>query len=233
MKQSFFTPSSIFHLFYPHNCIGCGSDVIDNENFLCLECINDLPHTNFAMHANNPVEKIFWGRAPVTSAMSEFYFSKVSIVQNLIHEFKYKGNKKVGYYLGNFMGKSLINSNRFNNIDTIIPLPLFEKKEKKRGYNQAEILCAGISEIMNIPVIKKNVTRIAHTETQTKKGRTQRWENVEKTFSVLQPQQLEGKHILLVDDVITTGATLEACASEILKINDVHLSIATLAMATH
>lgn len=232
LKTSFITSTPLFHLFYPHNCVGCGSDVIDNESFLCLQCIDDLPRTNFALQANNPVEKIFWGRIPLTSAMSEFYFSKGSIIQNLIHEFKYKGNKKVGHYLGKLLGESLLNSNRFH-INAIIPLPLFEKKEKKRGYNQAEILCAGISEIMNVLLIKQNVIRISNTETQTKKGRTQRWENVAKSFSVLQPQHLEGKHILLVDDVITTGATLEACASEILKVNNVHLSIATLAMASN
>ncbi len=231
MKVASVTASPLFHLFYPHNCVGCGSDVIDKDNFLCLECINDLPHTNFAMHANNPVEKKFWGRIPVTSAMSEFYFSKSSIIQNLIHEFKYRGNKKVGHYLGRLIGNSLLNSNRFN-IDAIIPIPLFDKKEKQRGYNQAAILCDGISEIMNIPQIKKNVTRIVHTETQTKKHRTERWKNVEKSFFVTQPQHLEGKHILLVDDVITTGSTIEACALEILKVKNVHLSIATLAMAS-
>jgi len=231
LKQSFFISTSLFHLFYPHNCIGCGSDVLENENFLCLECINNLPHTHFAMHANNPVEKIFWGRVAITAAMSEFYFSKASIIQNLIHEFKYKGNKKIGHYLGSLIGESLLNSNRFH-INAIIPLPLFEKKEKKRGYNQAEILCNGISEVMNIPIIKNNVIRIIPTETQTKKHRAERWQNVEKSFTVLQPEYLEGKHILLVDDVITTGATLEACASEILKVNKVHLSVATLAKAT-
>ena len=231
MKQSFFISAPAFHLFYPHNCLGCGSDVIAKDNFLCLECINDLPHTNFAMHANNPVEKIFWGRVPVTSAMSEFYFSKGSIIQNLIHEFKYKGNIKVGLYLGRLIGESLLNSNRFD-INAIIPLPLFEKKEKQRGYNQASILCDGIGDILKVPQIKKNVIRIVHTETQTKKNRTERWKNVESSFSVLQPRHLEGKHILLVDDVITTGATLEACASEILKVGQVQLSIASLAMAT-
>ena len=231
MKKSIITSSPLFHLFYPHNCVGCGSDVIGKENFLCLECINDLPYTNFALHANNPVEKIFWGRIPVTSAMSEFYFSKGSVIQNLTHEFKYKGNRKVGHYLGQLIGKSLLNSNRFN-IDAIIPLPLFEKKEKRRGYNQAAILCDGIEAIMNVPQIRKNVIRIVPTETQTKKHRTERWKNVEGSFSVTQPSYLQSKHILLVDDVITTGATLEACASEILKIENVHLSIATLAMAT-
>lgn len=233
MKKSFITSSPLFHLLYPHNCIGCGSDVLDYENFLCLECINDLPHTNFAMHANNPVEKIFWGRILVTSAMSEFYFSKKSVIQNLIHEFKYKGNKRVGHYLGNLIGKSLLNSHRFKNVDAIIPLPLFGKKEKLRGYNQAEILCAGISEVTTIPVIKKNVVRIAHTDSQTKKRRTERWENVEQMFSVLNPEKIEGKHLLLIDDVITTGATLESCGGEILKVKNVRLSIASLAIATH
>lgn len=206
--------------------------MLEKENFLCLNCINDLPHTNFAMHANNPVEKIFWGRIAVTSAMSEFYFHKDSIVQNLIHEFKYRGNKKIGLYLGKLMGRSMLMSNRFLNVDFLIPLPLFIEKEFKRGFNQSAILCAGINEIMNIPIVTKNVIRTKFTETQTKKGRTERWENVEKSFSVIDPNIFKGKHILLVDDVITTGATIEACGREILKIEDVRLSVASLAVAT-
>ena len=232
MNQHSTILSPLVHFFYPHNCIGCGSDIIEKENFLCLECINDLPHTGFATHANNPVEKIFWGRIPVTFGMSEFYFSKDSIIQNLIHEFKYRGNKNLGLYLGKIIGKTMLNSNRFSNIDFLIPLPLFTEKEFKRGFNQSSILCSGIKEVMNIPVITKNVIRRIHTETQTKKGRIQRWENVEKSFSVLEPASLKGKHILLVDDVITTGATLEACGTEILKIEGARLSIATLAIAT-
>jgi ComF family protein len=229
LNKSIFTSSPLFHLFYPHNCIGCGSDVIDKENFLCLECVNDLPHTNFAMHANNPLEKKFWGRISLTSAMSEFYFSKESIVQNMIHELKYRGNKKAGFYFGNLMGKSLLNSNRFD-VDMLIPLPLFEKKEKMRGYNQSEILCNVNSEIINKPVIKNNVIRKVFTETQTKKHRIERWKNVEDIFFITDPKSLEGKHILLVDDVITTGATLDACGTEILKIKNVKLSIAALAL---
>jgi ComF family protein len=222
---------AFFHLLYPHNCIGCGSDVISDENFLCLRCIDDLPYTHYELHPGNPVEKKFWGRIPITAAMSEFYFSKKSLVQNFIHELKYNGNKDVAHYFGNLMGKSLSESNRFS-IDAIVPLPLFEKKEKMRGYNQAEILCNGISEILHKPVIRKNVIRKVHTDTQTKKHRTERWKNVEKTFQVLNESLLEEKSILLVDDVITTGATIEACGTEILKIKNVKLHIASLAVAT-
>jgi ComF family protein len=224
--------SPLVHFFYPHNCIGCGSDVIENENFLCHECINNLPHTGFALHVNNPVEKMFWGRIAIAAGMSEFFFSKTSIIQNLIHELKYKGNKDAGLYLGNLIGTSLANSNRFLNIDMLVPLPLFAKKEFRRGYNQAEVLCEGIAQVINKPLLTKNVIRVVHTETQTKKGRIQRWENVEKSFSVKDPIALQGKHILLVDDVITTGATMEACGAEILKINGTKLSIAALAFAT-
>jgi ComF family protein len=223
--------SPLVHFFYPHICVGCGSDVIENKNFLCLECISDLPHTGFAMHANNPLEKKFWGRIPITAGMSEFYFSKSSIVQNLIHEFKYRGNLKVGFHLGKMMGKSILNSNRFSNIDLLVPLPLFIKKEFKRGFNQSQVLCEGIREITNIPIASKNVIRNVATETQTKKGRIERWENVEKSFSILDPESLNGKNILLVDDVITTGATIEACGAQILKIENVRLSIASLAFA--
>lgn len=205
--------------------------MIDKESFLCLDCFDDLPHTSFEQHANNPLEKKFWGRVALVSAMGLVYFSKESIVQNIIHEIKYKGNKKAGYYFGNLMGKSLLNSNRFH-IDVIIPLPLFEKKEKMRGYNQSEILCHGIAEILNKPVNRNNVIRKVFTETQTKKHRVERWKNVENIFLVTNPTELEGKRILLVDDVITTGATIDACATEILKIKNVKLSVASLAVAS-
>jgi ComF family protein len=232
LTSSFFSLSPLFHLFYPHNCIGCGSDLIDKDNFLCLECFDNLPYTNFAQHANNPLEKKFWGRIALVSAMSLFYFSKESIVQNMIYELKYKGNKRAGYFFGNLIGKSLLNSNRFH-ADVLIPLPLFEKKEKMRGYNQSEILCHGIAEIIDQPVVKNNVIRKVFTETQTRKHRVERWKNVENIFQVKFPEELEGKHILLVDDIITTGATIDACATEILKIKNVKLSIASFAMASY
>ncbi len=225
--------SPLIHFFYPHNCLGCGSDRVATKDFLCLDCINDLPHTNFASDSSNPVEKKFWGRISLIAGMSEFYFSKNSPIQNLIHEMKYKRNKNVGVYLGNMMGRSLHQSNRFSDVDVIVPLPLFPEKEFRRGYNQAAILCQGIVEVFSLPVSSNSVARTVHTETQTKKGRLERWENVEKSFGVRDDTFLKGKHILLVDDVITTGATMEACGAEILKIEGTRLSVAALAFVTH
>ena len=223
--------SSTLHLLYPHLCTGCGSDLLQENNLLCLHCINNLPHTNFAQHNNNPVEKIFWGRIPITAAHSEFYFEKEFLIQQLIHQLKYKNNTAIGFYLGELMGKTLLASNRFNNIDYLIPLPLYPDKEHKRGFNQATIICNGMSEVMNIPVLNDNVIRQKFTETQTRKHRAERWENVEGSFKIKNPEILKGKNILLVDDVITTGATLEACGSAVLQTEGVKLYIATLSHA--
>ena len=223
--------SDTIHLFYPHVCTGCGSDLLDEGNLLCIKCLTNLPETNFALYANNPVEKIFRGRMQLAAAHSEFYFSKNSLIQQLIHQFKYKGNTDIGFYLGELMGKSLLTSNRFDTLDALIPLPLYPDKERKRGYNQAAIICNGMSAVMNIPVIKNNVLRQRYTDTQTKKHRTERWENVAGSFIITDTTQLVGKHVLLVDDVVTTGATLEACGSTIALIDKVKLSIATLAHA--
>ncbi len=223
--------TSTLHLFYPHVCTGCGSDLLEETNLLCLRCIRDLPHTHFAGIANNPIEKYFWGRINLTTAHSEFYFSKDSLIQHLIHQLKYKGNTKIGFYLGEMLGKSMLKSNRFDNIDALIPLPLFIDKEHIRGYNQATIICNGISSILNVPVLTNHIIRQLNTQTQTRKHRTERWENVDGSFTIANEKALLGKHLLLVDDVVTTGATLEACGNTILQIENVKLSIATLAHA--
>jgi ComF family protein len=223
--------SNLVHLFYPHICTGCASDLIDEDNLLCIKCINTLPHTNYAQHANNQVEKIFWGRIPLTAAHSQFYFAKSSMMQELMHQLKYKNNQAIGIYLGEIMGNSLVDSNRFNTIDGLVPLPMFPDKQHKRGYNQAAVICKGMSAAMNIPVINNNVCRQYATATQTRKSRIERWENVAESFVIKNPAALKGKHLLLVDDVLTTGATLEAAGNTILQCDDVKLSIATIAFA--
>lgn len=219
------------HLFYPHICVGCASDLLTENNLLCIKCINNLPHTNYAQHANNQVEKIFWGRIPLAAAHSQFYFAKSSVVQQLMHQLKYKNNQNIGIYLGEMMGNSLINSNRFTNIDGLIPLPMYADKQRRRGYNQAAVICKGIAAAMNIPIITNNVCRQYATETQTRKSRIERWDNVAESFVIKNPAALAGKHLLLVDDVLTTGATLEAAGNNILQCADVKLSIATIAFA--
>lgn len=219
------------HLFYPHICNGCGSDILSDESLLCSKCFINLPVTNFAMNPNNPIEKIFWGRIPLVAAHSEYFFSKSTLIQHLIHQLKYKGNTEIGHYLGALMGKTLLESKRFN-IEGLIPLPLFPDKQRKRGYNQAAVICDGIAEVMQIPVLNDYLIRQHSTETQTKKHRTERWENVAESFAVQQASFLKGKHVLLVDDVVTTGATLEASAQKLLAIQDLQISIATLAFAS-
>lgn len=153
-------------------------------------------------------------------------------MQHLMHQLKYKGNKELGRQLGRLMGTELRQTNRFNYINGLIPLPLFAAKEKRRGYNQATILCEGIAEVMNVEILRDVVIRTEHTESQTKKGRMERWQNMEGKFQLLKPEKIQSRHLLLVDDVVTTGATLEACGHELSQVDDTNLSIATLCYAS-
>jgi ComF family protein len=218
--------SDFLHLFYPHNCEGCGSDILYDNQFLCARCMHRLPATGFFSASANPVEKIFYGRADIRFAAAAFYFTKESLLQHLLVQLKYKGNKEAGYFLGRMMGYALLESARFADIDLLVPLPLNHKKEQLRGYNQAALICEGIKELWHKPVSTDAVTRVRFTETQTKQNRVSRWQNMDGVFTVTQPAELQNKHILLVDDVITTGATLEACGSSILGIEGAKLSIA-------
>ncbi len=220
------------HLFYPHICSGCGSDLLDKNSLLCINCLDELPHTNFSSIENNPIEKIFAGRIKIKAAFSEFYFSKGQLIQHLIHLLKYKNDKEIGFFLGEIMGNSLLKSGRFSGIDYLVPLPLFADKEFKRGFNQAEIICRGMQKTANIPVLTQNVIRQRPTETQTRKHRAERWQNVDGSFTIKDPAAIMGKNLLLVDDVITTGATLEACGQAILKTPGTTVSFASLAHAS-
>ena len=222
---------SLLQVVFPHVCDGCGSDLLSIESRLCIRCLSSLPETNFEIHPNNPVEKMFWGRFAVVNASSHLYFTKESLVQHLMHQLKYKGNKELGLQLGRLMGIAIRAADRFKEIDALVPLPLFPSKEKRRGYNQSTILCKGMAEILSLPVLENAISRPQHTETQTKKGRIERWRNIEGKFQLVDSNAVQNKHLLLVDDVVTTGATLEACATELLKAYDVKLSIATLSKA--
>ena len=223
---------SILHVVFPHVCDGCGSDLLNPESRLCIRCLASLPETNFESRANNPVEKDFWGRLPIVRGSAHLYFTKESLIQHLMHQVKYRRNKELAVQLGRIMGNALKSSNRFNDLDALIPLPLFLSREKKRGYNQSKLLCDGIAEVLDLPVLSNSITRPQHTETQTKKGRIDRWKNIEGKFKLIDPASIQNKHLLLVDDVVTTGATLEACGNELLSAGKVNLSIATLCVAS-
>jgi ComF family protein len=231
MKVSHLT-RSLLHLFFPHCCVGCGNDVLDHEQLLCLSCISHLPVTNFHVYTGNPVENIFRGRLPLVSATSYCYFTKDSLLQHLLHQFKYKDHQEIGHWFGRRMGESFMAASRFTWPDALVPVPLFAARERRRGYNQASILCDGIAAVTGLPVWKDIVYRTALTQTQTRKNRIERWQNIEGRFALRNPAAIRGRHLLLVDDVVTTGATLEACGQVLLAAGNVQLSIATLAFTT-
>ena len=222
--------NDFFNLFFPDLCIVCNSHLVNQEELICTKCLYNLPKTNYHKEIENPVSQLFWGRTKVEYATGFFTFSKGSKYQGMMHKFKYHGNKEIGYVLGKSFGNQLRNS-VFNQIDIIIPVPLHKSKLKKRGYNQSEWIAKGLSETIKKPLDIKSFIRSVATETQTRKSRFERWKNVEKIFKVTNENALKGYHILLVDDVVTTGSTLEACANAILEIKDTKVSIAALAVA--
>lgn len=223
---------SFFHLLFPHTCAGCGNDTLHPEQTLCLTCISQLPLTNFHHYPANPVHHLFLGRLPLVNATSLAYFTKDSLLQHLLHEFKYKNRKDIGTWLSHRLGEALQESQHFNKPDALIPVPLFPARERQRGYNQARILCEGLSEKWQVPVWHNVVIRTSRTQSQTRKNRIERWQNMEGKFELSSHQVIEGKHLLLVDDVLTTGATLEACGNALLQAPQVTLSVATIGFVT-
>ena len=198
---------------------------------ICLSCFARLPLTNFHLHDDNPVAMVFWGRVHMEAATSFLFFNKGGHVQRLIHALKYRGNKHAGIYLGKLFGMALNQGSTYRDTDCIVPVPLHPQKEQKRGYNQSEMIGIGIHQATGKPLITGNLVRVVNTASQTRKSRYSRWENVKDVFTVKNPEQLAGRHILLIDDVLTTGATLEACAAKLLELEGTRVSMATLAYA--
>ena len=231
MKPFHFIFRALGQVVFPHHCLGCGMDLKNRKTLVCFSCINELPLTHFTNIDNNPTEKIFSGRIELVAATSIFYFTKGLLIQDLIHELKYKNNAAAGIYLGKMLGNEIKNSPRFANIDAIVSMPMHKKKESKRGYNQAELIANGVSEELHLPVVKNMLQKIKQTDTQTKKHRWERWKNTEEVFWLQNPQAFENKHVLLIDDVVTTGASIEACAIEMFKTKGIKLSVATIAIA--
>ena len=220
---------NLFYLFYPSICSNCSEQLLQNENVICTFCRHDLPLTNFTSYTKNKVSAIFFGRVTIEKAYSLLLFRKEGITKNLIHDLKYRGNEGVGIFFGNWLGEILMKNKEFSTVDLIVPVPIHLKRKKIRGYNQVTKFGERLSTFLNIPFIEDVLVRQSSTKTQTLKARFERFNDLETKFLVNNTTQFKGKHLLIIDDVITTGATLEACARALLKTPDIKISILTMA----
>lgn len=222
---------ALFHLFFPRYCNVCYDVLLKNEKQICNSCIHDLPFTHLLEQNSNKLLLKFYGLLDIENAYSIFYFHKDGAMQKLIHQLKYKNNQELGIIFGNYYAKIIINANL--TFDYIVPVPLHPKKLKERGYNQLTTFGKALSSQLNIPYIEDLLIRNTYNETQTKKNRDQRLASIEKEkiFSVLTNVTFENKHILLIDDVTTTGSTLIQCGKELKTIKNLKLSIITICMA--
>ena len=204
----------------------CNELLSPQERDICLDCMSKLPKIE-KLHLEE-IEKVFWGKVEIERATSYIYYHKNSPYNNVIHYLKYKNRPEPGERLAFIAAKEIAETGFFDGIDAIIPLPLSKKKLKERSYNQCDYIAAGISRATGIPVLKGAVVRTTANETQTHKNRDERWKNVEGIFALDRPQDIEGKHVLLLDDILTTGATLASCAKTIQAGCNCRISVFTL-----
>jgi len=215
-------------LIYPNLCLTCNNVLMKQETLICTNCMIGLPRTHYHLVDNNPIELIFWGRVKIEKATAYFIFQKGSRYQKLLHQLKYKGERGIGVEMGKKFGAELMQNNYFKEVDLIVPVPLHPKKEKKRGYNQSLAIAEGLALQLGKEICTDVLYRKHYSETQTRKGRFDRWQNVNELFDIINPEKIQNKHLLLVDDIVTTGSTLEACANALLKSDNVKVSIAAL-----
>ncbi|MEM9679128.1 MAG: phosphoribosyltransferase family protein [Bacteroidota bacterium] len=219
------------NLFFPKVCEGCRDFLNDNEILLCTSCRHELPVTNFHFDDNKSVEKVLYGRVKLQNATSLVHFSKKSIVQELLHNLKYRGHEDIGAFFGKWLGAELSLIEAYKDVDVVIPVPLHKSKLRKRGYNQVSKFGKSIADALQINYDDNALKKTARTKTQVFKGRLKRSNKGKTLFSVADPERLQHKHILLVDDIITTGATVEACAEALSGIEGLKISLATIAIA--
>ena len=224
--------TDLWKLFFPQCCLICGKTLLEGEEYLCFQCLSNIPRTHLYLRKDNEMEKELWGKFPIERASAYLYYSKGGDVKKLLTDLKYRGNADLGSFLGRCMTREMLSSGFFQGVDGIIPVPLHPRKQKIRGYNQSIMLANGISSVTNIPVWNDLLVRTQYTQTQTRKGSYERWLNVKDMFECTSPERLRDKHVLLVDDVFTTGATLVACADAFRQIPGLRFSVLTLAIAT-
>lgn len=222
-------PADLYRLFYPNICGACDRPLAKGESQLCLYCRTALPFTGFETLRDNPVERLFYGRIPLEFASSLLFFTRGEKVQQILHNIKYNERRELAVFMGRMFGERLQNNPTLHDVKSIVPVPLHTHKQHLRGYNQSELFADGIREVLNVEVRSNNLYRLADTPSQTRRTRLERWDNVGEVFALRKPSQFRDQHVLLVDDVLTTGATLEACAQTLKQAEGCRLSIATIA----
>lgn len=214
----------LIELLFPNVCGICTKSLLPFEKVICSPCRIHLPYTNYSLHPDNKTAAIFWGRVNLVYCSSFLHYKKGNSVRKLIHQLKYKGREDIGYFLGAQFGQLLHKIPELDDVDGIIPVPLHPKKEKIRGYNQCKPIAEGMSAHLNVPVLNQIVERKHYNTSQTTKDRYSRWENISEKFAVKNPGLAKHKHLLVVDDVITTGSTLEALIVALSGVTDLRIS---------
>lgn len=221
----------LLDLFFPKVCFACNSKLDDNEAYVCTSCRHKLPITNYHLDLDLTVLKVFYGREKVEHATALLRFEKKGITQQLIHNLKYKGHENVGVFLGKWLGAELKTINDYKTINAVIPVPLHKNKLKKRGYNQVAKFAEEIAKQLDIEYVDNVLIKVSNTTSQVNKNRFSRWTNNKEFFTIKNKEKIHNKHILLVDDIITTGATMEACIAVLQKAKNVKVSVASMAIA--
>lgn len=220
---------NLLNTLFPVFCNGCNNLLLKNENVICTKCLHHLPLTHHHTIKNTEIDKTFYGLVPFEFGASMLYFTKKGISQNLIHNLKYRNRQEIGTYLGNLYAKELMNLEIIATIDYIVPVPLHKKRFHERGYNQITTFCKAIEKNLDIPMLEEVLVKNKNLKSVTDKSKEGRLEHNKNVFLIENQEKIEGKHILIIDDVFTTGATIEACAKEILKIKNTKISILTMA----